>query len=198
MLLSESRSQGRWRELETWRRSWTWGLGGWNRQVKAGTLEKSMGNWAKAGVSHWEPGAQREQVVETGGGTASNEMPPKAEKAREISWLLLSFCPAVFQHHLPLDEARHHLAKEPGNCSFQSSTFCDAEQTRESIGMDLRTARQIISTDTKGKWYLSGIKIATNRGVKKPGNKRIHTTHWYHFIVPRFNDKKYVQSFDPR
>lgn len=85
------------------------------------------------------------------GGTASNEMLPKAEKGREISWLLLSFCLAVFQHHLPLDEARHHLAKEPGNCSFQSSTFCDAEQTRESIGMDLKTARQIISTDTKGK-----------------------------------------------
>lgn len=63
MLLSESRSQGRWRELETW--SWTWGLGGWNCQVKAGILEKSMGNWAKAEVSQREQGAQREQVVET-------------------------------------------------------------------------------------------------------------------------------------
>lgn len=63
MLLS--RSQGHWRELETWRRSWTWGLGGWNRQVKAGILEKSMGNWTKAGVSQREQGAQRKQVVET-------------------------------------------------------------------------------------------------------------------------------------
>lgn len=78
-------------------------------------------------------------------------MPPKAEKGREVPQLPLTFCPAVFQHHLPLDEARHHLAKEPGNCSFQYSTFCDAEQTRESIGMDLRATRQIISTETKGK-----------------------------------------------
>ena len=109
-------------------------------------------------------------------------MPPKAEKGRELPRLPLSFYPAVFQHHLPLDEARHHLAKEPGNCSFQCSTFCDAEQqTRESIGMDLRATRQIISTYTKGKWYLSGIKIATT--YKPEGPKSLET-------------KEYVQHVD--
>lgn len=83
----------------------------------------------KSRVSQREQGAQRKQVVETEEAQPQNEMPPKAEK-EEVPQLPLTFCPAVFQHHLPLDEARHHLAKEPGNCSFQYSTFCDAEQTK--------------------------------------------------------------------
>ena len=63
---------------------------------------------AKAGVSQRERGAQREQVSnrnwEHAGDAAADEMPSKAEKGGEISWLLLSSCPPFFQHLLPLGE----------------------------------------------------------------------------------------------
>lgn len=54
---------------------------------------------------------------------------------------------------------RNQLAKEPGNCRFQRSTSCDTEQNRESVGVEVRATRQMISTDTKRKRHLSDITI---------------------------------------
>lgn len=97
------------------------------------------------------------------------DIQPLTRCCMEGNYTACSFLPALQSVNIAshwMNLARNELAKECENWSLQPPTSCGTKQNRESVGMDLRATRQMISTGTKGKWQVSDITNTAYRGPR--------------------------------